>query len=385
MASFGTYFLLNDILDAFWEGNLSEDERLFFYPLYLWWRITSILPLRPREFILTPRNCLCIKDGKHCLTVRRNNLKGSNRRVHYNINNDYKLETYEIPKKLYDLIEGYIEKTNLFSENTLDTLFRAEPHYKRFHHKKPYTSRFYTYINLACCLRIFYSDIISTRLGYKPIQSQKGILQLNDMEIEYVHLADTRHVAMINLILQGGTPVMAMLLAGHADITMSSHYYSNISNLVECQTYSMYQKKLGRGEHMVLGQNFQVSNIESLGYAPLENNGRCYSTNFQNNDYSDCTKAAGENGEIGHCYSCPYYRNSDLTFFTQANDMYRQRIDASSKLLKYSIENYRKGLGYVEDINEALIKLQSASSSYRSFYLQSKYHNKAEEDIHGTK
>ncbi len=58
LASFDSYFLFNDIIRDYWKSEIPIDERLFFYPLFLWWQITGVVPLRPREFILTPRKCL---------------------------------------------------------------------------------------------------------------------------------------------------------------------------------------------------------------------------------------------------------------------------------------------------------------------------------------
>ena len=54
-------------------------------------------------------------------------------------------------------------------------------------------------------------------------------------EIPVVNLGDTRHIAMMNLIISGGSPRMCMELAGHANIGISSHYYTNMAELVENQ------------------------------------------------------------------------------------------------------------------------------------------------------
>ena len=43
---------------------------------------------------------------------------------------------------------------------------------------------------------------------------------------------------MINLIAEGASPVTAMLLAGHEDVTTSSHYFSNLSQFIECRRLS---------------------------------------------------------------------------------------------------------------------------------------------------
>ena len=72
LASFDSNFLFNDIINDYWNQDLENDTRLFYYPLYLWWQITAIIPLRPREFILTPRDCLEEKKDGSYITLRRN-------------------------------------------------------------------------------------------------------------------------------------------------------------------------------------------------------------------------------------------------------------------------------------------------------------------------
>ena len=52
LAQFQSYFLFNDILNDYWVKPLSDEERLFYYPLYLWWQITAVVPLS----VLTPKS-----------------------------------------------------------------------------------------------------------------------------------------------------------------------------------------------------------------------------------------------------------------------------------------------------------------------------------------
>ena len=52
LAQFQSYFLFNDILNDYWVKSLSDEERLFYYPLYLWWQITAVVPLS----VLTPKS-----------------------------------------------------------------------------------------------------------------------------------------------------------------------------------------------------------------------------------------------------------------------------------------------------------------------------------------
>ena len=53
---------------------------------------------------------------------------------------------------------------------------------------------------------------------------------MKDDEIQYIFLGDTRHLAMINILAEGGTPVLAMALAGHNNIDISMHYAANLTS-----------------------------------------------------------------------------------------------------------------------------------------------------------
>mgnify|MGYP003211309180 FL=1 len=100
LASFDTYFRFGDIVDRFWKETEDESEKLFYFPIYLWWKVSGVLPLRPREFVLTPKNCLHHVNGEWKLTIRRNRIKGSRKRVSYHIRDDYEEQSYVIPETL---------------------------------------------------------------------------------------------------------------------------------------------------------------------------------------------------------------------------------------------------------------------------------------------
>lgn len=74
LATFESYFRFHDILKKFWEETKDEEEKLFYFPVWLWWNITGVVPTRPHEFILTPRNCLEEVDGKYYFTMRKNKV-----------------------------------------------------------------------------------------------------------------------------------------------------------------------------------------------------------------------------------------------------------------------------------------------------------------------
>lgn len=379
LAQFDSYFLFNDILSDFWKRDISNDTRLFYYPIYLWWRITAIIPLRPKEFILTPRNCLKKEDDGYYLTLKRNRLKGGNKEVSYKISTDYYDVTYKIPEVLANEIMNYHDFTKQYEKTQIDTFFVSDPHYKKWRQKKHLNSRFLTYTNINTIIRYFFYEIIQNEYGLKTIYGRSE-RHLKRDEINYIHLGDTRHLALINIMAEGGTPVTAMLLAGHDNIEMSAHYYSNITNLIECRTYRQY-RQISLGE-----VTYQLSSLKKFpiirenNFKKLSHGGRCFSEKFYIGDYSDCFALASKEGEIGYCPDCKFYRKSSSSFFSTDDGFYKRKIEDDCKKLEDAIHLVRIGKGDTEDIGEALLNLKSSSFSYQEYFEEktARFHAKGE-------
>lgn len=366
LAAFDSYFLFNDIMNDYWSGEISSDERLFFYPLYLWWKISGVIPLRPREFILTPRNCLIEKKDGYYLTLRRNKLKGSNKEVMYKIEEDYVDVQYHIPDKLANEIIRYLDNTKQYDTNELKTLFITDTHYLQWGQKKKSNSRYFTYVNMNCVMRYFFNNIIADKYGLKIIYDRE-ITHLEEGCINYLYLGDTRHLALINIIAEGGTPVIAMMLAGHDNIEMASHYYSNITSLIECRTYKQYRKVL-KGS-----VTYEISHKGSLplsikDFVMLDDNTICYSPRFLDGDYTDCKSVLGPNGEIGDCTNCTYHRRDTKVDFFKSDKIYKKKIQDDCKQLVQIVKQVRYTKGSYEDIIQAMMKLKNSSYSYQQYY-----------------
>lgn len=368
LASFDSYFLFNDIINDYWSQDLESDTRLFYYPLYLWWQITAIIPLRPREFILTPRNCLEEKKDGSYITLRRNKLKGGSRKVSYQINEDYIKVQYKIPDKLATIIKEYMQLTSNFDSTELKTLFISDTHYKHWGQAKHKNSRYFTYVNLHCVLRYFFHDVIEGHYHLKVIYDRDAT-HLNEGEINYLYLGDTRHLALINIIAEGGTPVLAMMLAGHENIEMSAHYYSNITHLIECRTYKQYRKVLkGSVSYNISPKIMLPDTIRTCQM--LEDGGRCYSVSYAKGEISDCVKAVGKNGEIGYCPECSFYLKKNSQRFFEDDGKYKRKIEDDCNFLKEMIRQVRFSITDNEDIIQALNRLQSSSVSYQQYFEQ---------------
>lgn len=377
LAQFQSYFAFNDILKDYWEQQLPDEERLFYYPLYLWWQITAVVPLRPREFLLTQRDCLFEKNDKYYLTLRRNNLKGKEKGVSHKIAEDYYLTTYEIPEKLALTIQHYLDLTKGLASTKLDTLFVTETHYKRWERRTGINNRFLTYTNLNTILKYFFNEVVSERYGYQ-VHYLNPPNRLKDNEINFIHIGDTRHIAMINLIAEGSSPVTAMLLAGHDNVTTSSHYFSNLSQFIECRSYQVYRKLTSSQTTYEISKTQRKYTI-GKAYVELNNKGRCYSPRFAQSDFSDCLKVISSHAELGACTSCPFYRKAGKDYFSM-DKSFKKSVDQEAMLVDQAVKRVRQGKGHVEEIGEALLKLSTVSHSYQE-YLAAKQVNK--EESHG--
>ncbi len=367
LATFESYFRFDEIIKKFWAEATDKNERLFFFPIWMWWNVSGVLPLRPCELVVTPRNCITKVGDKFMLSVRRNKIKGTGRSVTYTINGDYEINRYIIPEKLAKEILWYIENTNDYPEELTHTLFVTDTHYAKWERLAPYTSRCFSYMNFRTCLRYFFNLIISERYGYEVIYDNDGTALPNEKSIEYLHLGDTRHIALINLIAEGATPMVAMMLAGHDNPEMSSHYYSNISQLIECRTYRMFKKRINGKQTYTLSKH--EDKLPTKEFISLDNGGKCCSSKAAKGDFSDCYQVMGPSGEIGFCKSCKYYRDN-LKKFTDGRNIYINQLENECALLDEIVKRVRNGKGETEEITSVLLRIRDIDFSYQQYLLE---------------
>lgn len=379
LAEFDSYLLFDDVIKRFWKECTNEEMRLFYFPLYLWWQITGIVPMRPREFILTERNCLSKDDSGWYLRLRKNHLKGSKHDVHYSIAEDYFTVTYQIPDGLANEITWYIKATEEYERNDLNTLFVTDPHYHKWEQKKHKNSRFLTYINLNTILRYFYAEVIAGLYGIKVVDKGSHISINNGSELEYIHLGDTRHLSMINLMSQGGTPQLAMFLAGHDNEEMSMHYASNISKMIECRTYKQY-REMTKGTALYSYSKNPILPMPKSDGIQLHDGGYCYSFQYADGSVEDCLKATGPDGEIGYCPVCVHYRAKGVSRFG-VDSIYARAVTERCRELITAVNNLRKEKGNPETIGEMMLKLKDASLSYQQYLFK----KKRMEELNGAK
>lgn len=363
LAHYQSYLRLSDILQEFW-ASATENERIFYFPVWFWYNITGVLPLRPTECVLTPRNCIRKERNKFFITVRRTHLKGKRQSSKYSIASDYDRKEYPITEFLARTIQDYILATQNIYESDIDVLFCKSSQFeslatscKNDHH--------YTYSNLQQCLTYFYRDIIARKYGYNIVSGHDDLL---DYEIEKINLGDTRHIAMISLAISGSSPTICRELAGHDSIVISAHYYTNLVEFVDVLGYERYREIRST---MTKAYSTSISTCY-----PVEN-GYCQCEQVWNGDYSSCVSAVNTDGIPGSCTVCKWYmpRGSSLSIQLPAN--YNRPVDGNTPkqqisielqqtctLLRQAIDQLRQGLGNTDTIACILDRLAAQSRQY---------------------
>lgn len=343
LADFMNYLRFNKKLDDFW-ADADTREKQFYFPVYFWWKLTAILPLRVTEFLLTPRECVCQRDGKYLLSVRRTKLKKGGRKLTYKVESDYLLQNYEIPERLFRDIQWYLSMTAEEKHlPELGTLLVPDA---------PVPSGYFTYTCFAYRLRKFCAEVLGD--SAYPIRA-----------------GDTRHLAMINLMLSGGSPVICRELAGHESIRVSSHYYANLSSVVESVVYERYHGWMGSfADVLRFPAALPAQKIRTEA-------GWCDVPETACGDVSECLKCCGRDGRIGNCIDCPHFYPDSPGLRVELEQKRKADVDEDGLYLMQMIELVRRGLGYEEDIASALLRLQS--SGYRcGALLSEKYREEAE-------
>ncbi|MFB2094574.1 integrase [Staphylococcus aureus] len=193
------------------KDKLSDDEEIIkktilFYPILIWWNLTTIIPIRSTEFCLIKRDSISKEGNRFFLTITRIK-KPLNDAVNY-------YNKIEINESMYHLLNNYIELTEEYGESetliSYRSLIYADNPGRRELQKRDLNS--FNKNNLEKLLKRFYKEVINEYYHINVPANQK--LSPND----------TRHIAFVSLMMQGISPVEIAHLGGHRTIAAQYHY-----------------------------------------------------------------------------------------------------------------------------------------------------------------
>lgn len=205
----------------------ASDDYIRYCPILIWWKLTTIIPMRSGEFCRIKRNCFSPEGDKIYFRLPRTKL--SKKRIQI-------IDRVLIPHELHELISNYIKITERFGETKtlLSTKAQTATNKKGGFSRRTFQDRYnpnaFKYI-----LEHFYSEVISSQYGLSVEPTPEQLKEQPDLKVETSHYDierrlrpnDTRHLALMNLQMQGFHPVEMARLAGHARIDVQFGYYDH--------------------------------------------------------------------------------------------------------------------------------------------------------------
>lgn len=283
------------LMERFIDRETFDKELLMIYPLVIWWRLTTIIPLRSSEFCLIKRDCLIVDEGKCYIKLPR--TKQNAKRVQI-------MDKVLIDEEMYQLISRYIDLTNQYGKTDTLISFRSimsvENDNRGYMQKN--TSQFNRQ-NLETLIPSFY----------------RTIEQVYDFKVEPEHQLrpnDTRHLAFMSLMMQGYSPVEIARLGGHKTIQTQLHYSNHKEYWVDCEVFKLMKKV----------KNTSLSTV-SAGTIPDEVKLKVYGnegTYKQKMNIGFC-KDEEQKCESKRCYFCSHW-GIELEEYLEKKDTIQKEI-----------------------------------------------------------
>lgn len=271
-----------DCIETFYEDSINNDsieELIEYFPIILWWDMTSIIPMRPSEFCLIKQDCI----SGNTITFPRIKQKRKNigrEKIEY--------DTLPIPNKLIEKIKLYKKLTEKYGNSEYLISFNAYKtlSIKLIKRNVDYESRYFSIEYLRKLLNKFYEDIFSKKYNLKISEKIKP--------------GDLRHIAIISMMLQGYDRVEIERLAGHFDINTQYSYVEHMHFWVDT-------------EIQYLSNQFTLNNRNSYK-APQAI--EFYNELYEENVFAELASTSSSNKEyikleLGYCkdetMSCPTF------------------------------------------------------------------------------
>jgi hypothetical protein len=225
------------VVEDYYKSNLSDEHYRKYFCIYLWWNLTTIIPLRISEFCDIKRNCLVEIDDGVLLKLPRK--KQNNRRIQV-------IDSILIPNRLAQEINAYKNSTDKYGNSSTLISYLSLPFQKKSMDLKIDSNSFDSSIFLYI-LNDFYDEIVCKRYGFKIMEQEEVKvveynLSLNKVINRKIRPNDTRHFAFLNLMTQGYHPVEIARLGGHVSIHSQYHYHQHLEYWVDSEVMELMLK-----------------------------------------------------------------------------------------------------------------------------------------------
>jgi hypothetical protein len=319
--------LFSKITEDYFSQDLPAEEYYQYFPIWLWWNITNLIPMRPSEFCKIKRNCLSVEDGIYYITLPRIKQKSRVKKFIQIV------DKISIPLVLFEKIKEYIKKSELFGYSETLISYRAINNYSHEHLSKLNPDNFTSNI-LRIQLRKFYQNVIINQYNVYISEDENQRMKTNDRVMtQRINPGDTRHFAFLNLMRQGYHPVEIARLGGHTTLYAQYHYHQHTEYWVDTEVLQLIMKF-----------NLNDNNQKNIGLSHVSNIhlNQSFKEKYVLQPPKTTTKIKLQDGYCTHplqpckvedCWECDYWRIS-LEELQEKADVLEEKISKSKSQLE---------------------------------------------------
>lgn len=322
-------YIINDFLQK-----KDTKERARYYPVLIWWKLSSIIPLRPGEVYQLPKDCIYEKNGKYYIHIERIKSKSNRKKYSSPIIKDFEIEedVYRIIRDYIDYISEFDDTEYLFSLQSLKKVAGAR--------SKETDVKRITSITMQTIYKHFKEEVIEKEYGYHIVPLGQRI---NENDIEEIKMGDVRHLSIINLMMMGYNPLYIMELAGHSKLSTQIGYYNHVDTFATAKSHVL-KEMMKRAENNLDFKEYCSGDFvlqkQLLGASYYElplvfgGKGRCRSKNFP----YDCVYT--------ECIFCPHFipdRNLSMEYYDVLKEENAKDLETLRMELKLLMQDYVDG------------------------------------------
>ena len=283
--------ILLDVIIRDYIDNCDIEKRIKFYPIFIWWLISTIIPLRPTEVLMIKRNCVYKRKDRYYMHIDR--IKNKAKRSKYKTPI---MKEFEIPEEIYSFLSDYLDFINEVDEGTYLIPYKQYvKNVKEENKEKINEDHFRTLLNK------FIKEVVEEQYHYEIVEIG---CRTKDNQIERIKMGDTRHLAFINMMMQGFNPLYIQRIGGHYKLEEQLHYCSHLDTFATAKVYvlsKMLNDRISKNSIDMKDWGMIDSQKESLGLKfyslpkVQDGAGRCVSQNVPD----DCV--------CDECLFCQYF------------------------------------------------------------------------------
>lgn len=254
--------------DYFQNADKNSQGYIHFFPLLLWWRITTVIPLRPYEFCTMVTDCLVYEEEKCYLKLPR--LKGNKNKKRKQI-----VDKILIPRHIENLLYEYNLAIAQFNHNTRKTFISRLVYEKTLKTPKNIAQRkrsndYFLTPDLQSLIERFYSEIIHGNYGFSytnlpPVGRKPArVIHEDTSNLVRVRAIDSRHIAFINMMAQGWSKPEIARFGGHLVLETQANYQNHEEYWIEEETQKMIKLfRLGVKTNAVLKRDNDIDWVDN--------------------------------------------------------------------------------------------------------------------------